>query len=479
MTSAFGPKARKLFSELGPSANTTRNEVINICRVDKVRCDTAHLDVLRELVSLAKQEGYGEIKVFDAVEDVIDLAKVTAADLGSEEISIVLEKIVRDDWCYFITDKGFELALTDEALFTTPRAIWVATDFEGFSTATMTVTPWNGPREHELSHPLPEQPRKLVRDLTFKRTPAQLGPWLLRGKIPAASTIFAIWRKVSAEWLAYALPSEVRGNDAAQGVVLKGPRSAPIEIGPVPKNWDDEVFASLTEAVSWVYTTPREAETKFQFLNNHLSLDWQGASWPGGLTQMLPGSLANAREAFAFHLQDQSKEALKTLGDLRKALQDEVARAQAATRDLLSALWRDLAIAGVVLALKNPTASQITSAEILHWVTLATAVLLLISLCVTIGGNWRFNALADKGRIEWRGKLYAFLPDDEWKRLVERPIRQARRVYRLALPFVMLFYLAAAYYLFSLAEPVFAGAYIDDPISSLWRWFARMAERAM
>jgi len=263
--------------------------------------------------------------------------------------------------------------LKDEALFAAPRAIWVAAAFEGFSTATMTVSPWNGPKQHEPSQPLPELPRKLVHDQTFRRTPAQLGPWLLRGSVPAASPIFATWKAVAAEWLAYALPSEVHGNDAALSAVLKGPRSAPIDVVAVPPDWDDAVFASLTEAVSWVYTTPREAETKFQFLNNHLSLDWQGAAWSAGLTQLLSGSLANAREAFAFHLQDQSKEALKTLGDLRKALQDEVARAQVATRDLLSALWRGLAIAGVVLALKNPTASQITSAEILHWVTLATA----------------------------------------------------------------------------------------------------------
>lgn len=79
--------------------------------------------------------------------------------------------------------------------------------------------------------------------------------------------------------------------------------------------------------------------------------------------------------------------------------------AQAATRDLLSWLWRDFAVAGVVLALKSPTASQFTGAEVMRWVTLATAVLLVVSLGMTTVTNASFNKFADGARKEWRRKL--------------------------------------------------------------------------
>jgi hypothetical protein len=403
--------------------------------------------------------------VFGEIQGEIDLSTTSLAELGMESLSVVLTKTQTDDWCFFLTEDGFAQALHAGPLVEKPRAVWIASEFEGFSTTTLTIAPWNEPKRHDPPAEPPERPRKLVRDLTHRLTPSDVGPWLLRTPMPRVSPVFDAWRRVAVERLVFAIPSEVRLVEAREWIVLKGPRSAPIEYSAPPKNWENEIFPLISEAAHWIYATSREAETKFQFLNNHLSLDWrEKATWPEGLVQVLAGSLASAREAFAFYLQDQSKDALKSLGELRKALQDEVARAHTATRDLISSLWRDLAIAGVVLALKSPTASQIASAEVLRWVTLGTAFLLLISLIVTIGSSWRFNSLADSSRREWRKKLYAFLSEQEWQRLVENPIQKGRRVYYLALPFVVGLYLAAIFYLLLIAEPVFAGAYIVQPL---------------
>jgi hypothetical protein len=330
----------------------------------------------------------------------------------------------------------------------------VATAFAPFTAMTLSVSPWDGPRTPPDAGTLPERPRKLVRDLTHGRTPPVMGPWLLAAWPAAGSPVFDAWSAVAVEKLAFALPYEVRSVEGEERVVLKGPRTTPVAVVPMTRDWPSKILEPLTEAATWVYATPREAEARFLFLNNHLSLDWRdGMHWPDGLFHLLRGSLASAKDAYAFHLQDQSKDALKTLGDLRKSLQDEVARAQTATRDLLSSLWRDFAIAGVVLALKSPTASQITGAEVLRWVTLATAVLLVVSLGMTILANGRFNKLADEARGEWRRKLYAFVSEAEWTRLVEEPIRRGRTVYRGALPVVVILYLAAAAYLVAVAEP--------------------------
>ncbi|GAB6842676.1 hypothetical protein HNR00_003253 [Methylorubrum rhodinum] len=93
--------------------------------------------------------------------------------------------------------------------------------------------------------------------------------------------------------------------------------------------------------------------------------------------------------------------------------------------------------------------------------TLATAFLLAISLGVTVFANARFNRLADEARAEWRMKLYAFISNTEWVRLVERPIRRGRAVYRLALPVVATLYVAAAVYLVAVAEPGWVSAARD------------------
>jgi hypothetical protein len=443
-----------LLRELSGREGAAVSETVEICRVDETSCaDAAALARLGEARRLVAAEGLGTLKVYGTFSGEIDPATHPYEDLETEPLRVVLAKGREPGWCYFLTEAGFAAALRDD-LVAEPLAVWVATDFAPFASMTLAVAPWGGARTPPETGTAAERPRKLVRDLTHGRTPPQVGPWLLTARPATGSAVFDAWAAVAVEKLAFALPYEVRSVEGEERVALKGPRTTPVAVVPTSSDWPSRILEPLTEAATWIYAAPREAEARFLFLNNHLSLDWRDdLHWPDGLLHLLSGSLASAREAYAFHLQDQSKDALKTLGDLRKSLQDEVARAQAATRDLLSALWRDLAVAGVVLALKSPTAPQIASAEILRWVTLATAFLLAVSLGITVFANARFNTLSDEARAEWRKKLYAFISNAEWAKLVEEPIRRGRLVYRLALPLVATLYGAAAVYLLSVAMP--------------------------
>lgn len=449
-----GEALASLLRDLSAREGAAVSETVDTCRVDDTWCtDAAGLARLGEAVRLVAAEGLGTLQVYGTITGEIDPSIYPYEELETEPLQVVLTKSREPKWCYFLTEAGFAAALNDD-LAAEPLAIWVATAFAPFMAMMLSVSPWDGPRTPPDAGTPPERPRKLVRDLTHRRTPPLVGPWLLTSWPAAGSAVFDAWAAVAVEKLAFALPYEVRSVEGEERVVLKGPRTTPVAVVPMTRDWPSKILEPLTEAATWVYATPREVEARFLFLNNHLSLDWRdGLHWPDGLLHLLRGSLASAKEAYAFHLQDQSKDALKTLGDLRKSLQDEVARAQAATRDLLSSLWRDFAVAGVVLALKSPTAFQITGAEVLRWVTLATAVLLVVSLGMTILANARFNKLADEARADWRRKLYAFVSDPEWTKLVEKPIHRGRTVYRAALPMVGVLYLAAALYLVAVAEP--------------------------
>lgn len=456
MSTRFGPLFAELADELARSPGASLTETVTHCRVDDAACsDAGMLARIAEVARLATEEGYGTLRVYASVGGELDMFDCTVDDITGQGLALVLTKQQEPNWCYFISVAGFDGALGD-AFAATPRAIWVARDFDPFASATLSVSPWGGSKEPPSPAERIERPRKYVRDLTHGHTPSEVAPWLPSGPLPAGSDVFAAWRGKAADRLAACLPSEIRPFEDGLAVVLKGPRPSPVPVGPVRAGWAAEAFPALVEAADWAYGQPRETEARFQFLNNHLSIAWrEGDTWPGGLARTLPGSLASAREAYAFHLQDQSKDALKTLGDLRKSLQDEVGRAQSATRDLLGTLWRDLGVAGIVLALRSPAAEKIASAPTLRWVTLATAVVLILSLAVTLLSNHRFNRLADDGRTEWRSRLYAFLPDTEWLRLVDAPIRSGRRVYHTAVPFVVLLYaVAVAYLLFlGLAPP--------------------------
>ena len=454
MTTSFGDAASRLIATLLERPGATLSETVTTCRVDGAACsDGILLDRIREAARLAATEGFGRLRLFGDISGEHDPVACTLDDVEGEPLSLVIEKAGEECWRFFLTEAGFACSLAELAA-SGPVTAWVSARFEPFSAIALSVTPWDGTRSAPRVEVPLERPRKLVRDLTSVRTPANVSPWLLSSAPSASSPAYVTWRKAAAERLAFALPSEIRNVDGADVIALKGLRSAPIPVSaPLPALPESGTDA-LMEAAAWVYGVQRETEARFQFLNYQLSVYWpEGSAWPEGLVEALPASLVGAKEAYGFHLQDQSKEALKSLGDLRKGLQEEVARAQSSTRDLISSLWRDLGIAGVVLALKSPMAPQIAGTEALRWVTLATSVLLLSSLVVTVAANARFNRLSDRSRVEWRRRLYAFVSPDEWKRLVEAPIKSGRWVYRIALFIVAILYLVAATYLFAVSEP--------------------------
>jgi hypothetical protein len=429
-------------------------EDIDEYRAREIRSsDSDMLDRIRIFAEQFEREGTGTLEIYAGVSGKLELDSTTIDDIENEQITFRLEKKVTAEWCFFLTETAFANALEDEAFCTVPRAIWVASRFERFATGMWTICPWDGPKKHTSPAAFFELPRKLVRDQTHEMTTRTVDPWLIRGEPPASSSVFNCWSRAAAKWLAYTLPSEVRTDGTKKWVIFKGPKSTSADI--VEAGWySQEAFVALSQAVDWVYGKASDAEAKFQFLNSHLSLNWPtGRNWPSGVEDVLPLSLASARDSFAFHLQDIAKDALKTLGDLRKGLQEEVAKTQVATRDLVSSLWRDLGIAGVALALKLPSGTQM-SQHVLDWIITATAIVLPLSLCITGGTNWRFNRLADAARNEWKPKLYGFVERSEWERIVERPIRHGRHVYYLILLFISLLYITASGFLLSVASAV-------------------------
>jgi hypothetical protein len=120
-----------------------------------------------------------------------------------------------------------------------------------------------------------ESPRKLVRDRTHERAPADITRWLLFQAPQRQSVSYEGWRRKAIERLAFSIPFEIEGSNDETIVVLKGSRTSAIPISFDFPTLEDAIFAALSEAAGWIYQSRRDAETKFLFLNNHLGLDWK------------------------------------------------------------------------------------------------------------------------------------------------------------------------------------------------------------
>jgi hypothetical protein len=472
MTKQIGKEISSFFQKLANQPGSTVTESIQLIRVHNVTDLAAELvDELKAIALKVEQIGLGKLELFAEVAGRLEIANVEGDDIDGESLTVILEKSTKDDRCFFFSQKGFKgwlegLSVTGQSL-KNRKCIEIIGDFSEFSTFLFSVKPFGSEWSLPDFKQAPEKPGKLVRDFTQRFTPQYIDAWLLNDKPAESSEAFRTWSTVALQKLLYCLPTEIRSDGDDVEVFFRGGRSLPI---PVEKAiaWDKINFDLIYEVCEWIYSTPREAETKFQLLNNHVGINWGATeTWPSGTNDVLSNSFAGAREAFAFHLQEQSKEAVKSLGDLRKGLQEEVNKTQSATRDLVSALWRDFAVAGVVAALKAPILPTTIPDASMKVLQLGVAVLLFLSILVSTISNLKFNNLADGSRRDWRKKLYSFMSDADWKRLVEVPIGSGRAVYWLSWSLCLVLYLGMIKYFLGLAMPDIILSYVDRPFYDL------------
>lgn len=449
-------------------ADVRVTETPSVFRVQNISgADNTLLASLITLDGCLKVAGLGAVQLHGSISEALEIQTVKEADVSGETLAVIVEKTIEETWCCFLTPMGFEHSLRKGLLSKFVRCIWVLEEFEPFATYAFTVKGVGTDKVHEQDSSGPERPLKLVRDFSQKHTPERIDAWLLMRRPTDHSATFLLWQNVAKEKLAFCLPTEIRADADDYHVVFKGGRSYPVKVEATPP-WSIIDFDQFHDACEWVYSTAKESETKFQLLNNHISMSWiDMAEWPSGAARSLANSLAGAREAFAFHLQDQSKEALKSLGDLRKGLQEEVNKVQASTKDLVSSIWRDFTLAGVVMALKTPMLSAIASETALKLLSVGTALLLLFSLCITIYSNAKFTRISDEARGSWRNKLYAFMSDGDWNDLVETPIARGRVVYHVSLAISSLLYIAIIAYLVWVGAPELVEARVVEP----WHYF--------
>ncbi|MDR6679520.1 hypothetical protein [Pseudomonas oryzihabitans] len=453
----YGAQLIRLLEQPGVGAKAEIFETQNLVRMDNLsELNICFIEEIKRTSIYLAEWCLGEISIIGRFSGQEWSANNFFLENALEPVNIIITKHSSDKWIYFATIAGFRDWLKSfaagKAIPTESLCVWVAGVFAPFSTFQHTVRPFFSDKSLPKIEQKPEKPWKLVRDLTHSYTPSSISPWLILESPTAASLIYDSWAEIAKQNLAFCLPSEIRKEGEAVEAIFRGGRSLPVAIEEV--DWDTIDYAGFGEACSWIYETPREAETKFQLLNNHLAINWSlGSVWPQGSNKVLGNSLAGAKEAFAFHLQDQSKEAVKSLGDLRKGLQEEVAKTQAATRDLISAVWRDFAIAGIVLALKIPGSPIALDGKVVQSLYIATAVLLMFSVFVSGVSSLKFNALADSSRFDWRNKLYSFMSSDDWQALVESPIKAGRRVFWVVWSLCFILYVSIALYLLELAFP--------------------------
>lgn len=372
---------------------------------------------------------------FECIDESQDCIKPKEGQEG-EKYRISLRFTSPDTTPHILTPEGWRSFLFNERTLSSARVVRLAFINTGFETRAFSVEPWvNVPFAVDL------QDQKRINDTGPRRqvrcqtpdlmAPIRIEPWILVGSAPDNCQAIIIWQKVSAQMIAKSLPNELYKESDVPKVGLYGQPPRRLDFGSFELN--EILFKALQEAAAWLYLEGDDVEVRHTFLSAELARAWTpGISFCAGLSSRLSGALDSARLVYKAHLRAGSKDIIKALADLRKTLSDEVQKLLQQSRDLSGAVWRDVAIAigvlGIRIAMDSVKASSTTFGfAIIYFLV---AVYICVSYRISIATNNKFLDIVETARKSWRTKLYAFLDDDDYQTLADKPLTDAVTAYR-------------------------------------------------
>lgn len=289
-----------------------------------------------------------------------------------------------------------------------------------FMTKSRIFMPWGGgdiftPQTYK------KNPKTLIRDYSAEcLVPNDISVWLLEeGYSDFDNPAFAIWANKAAQKLISILPNEI--DETGEVLKFNGPPRLKLRLSKNNDNIYHELtndfFIELQAAVLWVFENDREAESKQILLSAEVARSSsKDESVIFFIREHIRAALAGAKVAHALAVSEVSKEALKSLADLRKAVTEETAKLTEATRQIITAVAGSFAVGLGLLAVKAAAQAQ-------AWLLITLSIVMALYVAAVIASGFHFLFMQKRLRSEWHSRLYRFIPEDEYKRMVTQPTK--------------------------------------------------------
>ncbi|WP_312320189.1 hypothetical protein [Stenotrophomonas sp.] len=350
--------------------------------------------------------------------DCSDMA-VTISDLDAycEPFDVEIQKLRPADELLFISEAGFREWLTDRPA----GVVRYADGTVGFETeAFLLLTPEDDARNFKpaLQRRSPKIAVKCVGDSDLLA--ADIGPFITVGTdLPWAQYAFGVWLDVALPRLMVSLASEL--TRATLEIDFSGPPKVTLEgiADSGAATLGTSGFFALQSAVQWVYESDREVETRKKLFGIELARSVKNhANAYEAFRDGCSDALEGAKIAHQFGLADVSRDALKSMADLRKSVADETTKVAEATRQL------SLSIAGTMfygLGLIAARTVSIVSPYLLDAMALVGLGYVGAIILIT---HKNLQHQADL-RTRWRGKFYEFLRTEDYRTMVTEPLEKS------------------------------------------------------
>lgn len=357
-----------------------------------------------------------------------NLCDVAEVEDGEEGFLITFKKptpeLAGADTLYLLTEPG----LADHLRKGHPAIYWRVV---GLSKPIRCKARILGGWEDELPVIIPpatKAPRLLVKEAASVRVvPGDVQHWVLEEnhQLDPAEAFHSLWAQFAYESLGWCIANEIEG--AAHKLIFKGPPKLILQgLGEDPARRalvTIKDFELLHESVSWVYENAREAEIKHVLFSAEVARSGRtDGEVIGYFQENLVAAFECAKIAYQMSISEITRDTLKSLADLRKAVTEETAKATDATRQTVAAIASALAVGlGMIVAR--------ISVALNPWLVLLVMIVALGYVVLVAMSGWHFILVQRSVRKEWQLKLYRFLSADDYEMMVTVPIGKSERVF--------------------------------------------------
>lgn len=370
-----------------------------------------------QLTKLCEPLGW-RCELFDRANEVWDQASDIDPEFGPFRI-IIHKPTAADDTLQLLSNSAFWSWLATGHV----ARHWRVARFSGsVVTGLRVVQSWTGIVEPATMTPT-KSPRALVKEFgNLRRVPEDVRCWLSSplDDEEFLSPATQVWVRVASASLTACLPEEIEADEG--DLKFRGPPRLTLNrFDASTDSLDQATFNTLLKTIHWIFELEREAEMRHILLAAELARS--GAppqSTPDFLKEHLAHALESAQIAYQMTLAETGRDTLKILSDLRKAVTEETAKLSDISRQLTGAIAASVAT-GIGLIAARVAANA--PAELIAIVMLVVALYVVM----VISSGIQFMRLQRQLRTDWQHRLYRFLPETEYKKMVEQPTSKAER----------------------------------------------------
>ena len=293
---------------------------------------------------------------------------------------------------------------------------------KSFNTRARAYSDW-GREEPYTESQATKSPRLLVKESANVRTvPEDVRHWLLAEgyELDEADPLHMLWATQAFDALSRCFANEI--DASGSHLSFKGPPKLNLTLTEAVDEATQiglKDFEVVQEAATWVFDSAREAEVKHILLSAEIARSGRA---DGETLQYFRENLAAALDcgkiAYQMAVSEITKDTLKSLGDLRKAVTEETSKATDATRQAIAAISTAMTVGLGLIA------ARLTLQINPYLISLVMVVAFSYTTLNVMSGR-KFISIQRKLRRDWQSKLYRFLSEAEFKKMVGDPVKQA------------------------------------------------------